>query len=114
MTTVLEMRDNFRLWLSEELAKRGWSQSELARRSHITQASISDIINGKQMPGDRAAVAIAHAFGYPLEEVRYRAGLTQELPDDPATFQMLIARAASLDPADIPLMIDLIDRLVRH
>lgn len=111
MTQIIEKQEQFRLWLQSELTKRGWSQSELARRGKISQATVSDIVSGRQRPGDRAATAISIALGYPLAEVRYRAGLTNEEPKEPTSFQALVARAAMLRPADVPLVIQLIDRL---
>jgi len=66
---------NFTNWLYEELNKRGWSQSELARRGKIAQSTISSILTGRSNPGPKACIAIAKAFNMPAELVMRKANL---------------------------------------
>ena len=62
-------------WLVDELGKRGWSYNEMGRRSGLTHAIVSMVINGKTNPGTSFCTAIATALGIPHVEVFRRAGL---------------------------------------
>jgi len=42
--------------LEQELRKRGWSKSELARRSATNQTAVIDIVNGRMVPGANSVV----------------------------------------------------------
>lgn len=50
-------------WINDELEKRGWSYGELARRSGITGAAISHLVNGRNRPGFELCTGVAQAFG---------------------------------------------------
>jgi transcriptional regulator with XRE-family HTH domain len=62
-------------WLNEELGKRDWSIRELARRSGISHASISQVLNRHRYPGSDFCLAIARGLQLPPEEVFRRAGI---------------------------------------
>lgn len=64
----------FIAWLQDQLQQRGWDQSELARRSHITTAHISRIMSGENQAGPEACVKIARALQLPAEVVFREAG----------------------------------------
>lgn len=66
---------NFSQWLKSELDLRGWNQSELSRRSGISNPQISRLINMQSTPGDSACRAIAKALKLPAETVFRAAGL---------------------------------------
>lgn len=66
-------------WLTSEMERRGWSNSELARRADVTHTSISRAINGST-PGLDVCTGIAHAFRMPPEQVLRLAGLLPPLP----------------------------------
>lgn len=68
-------REAFVAWVLEELQKRGWSQSELARRAFVTRSGINKLLSGERNPGPVLCVAIAKAFKLPAEEVCRRAGV---------------------------------------
>lgn len=51
------------------LEMHGISQSELARRSGLDQASINRYANASQMPGIKAVVNIANALGVSVDEL---------------------------------------------
>lgn len=67
-------------WLTTQLQQRGWSMRELGRRSNISHAQISDVINGKSRAGADFCVAIAQGLGEPVDAVLRRAGLLPPLP----------------------------------
>lgn len=49
--------------------ERGWSQSELARRAGISRTAISAIEIQRLVPSVAAALALAQAFGSPVEDL---------------------------------------------
>jgi transcriptional regulator with XRE-family HTH domain len=70
--------EDFSNWLIEEMEKRGWSTSELARQARIAQSTISLNISGKRKPGIDFCVGVARAFKIPPEVVLRKAG---RIPD---------------------------------
>jgi transcriptional regulator with XRE-family HTH domain len=65
----------FGKWLSQELKRRGLSQSDLARAGNFTNAVISNIVNGRRGVGSRTLTRIASALNLPAEHVFEKAGL---------------------------------------
>lgn len=74
--------DAFVTWLTEELDKRGWSGSELARRAGLVPSTVSTVITGAKRPGLDFCVGVARALGVMPEQVLRLAGL---LPPAPAS-----------------------------
>lgn len=68
-------KSGFGEWLQKELEKRSWSQSEMSRRSGISQAQIGRLIAGTRNPGYDACEAIAHTLGYSVDTIYRIAGL---------------------------------------
>lgn len=68
-------------WLMKELAKREWSQADLARESGLSKQAISNYLNGNRIPDKGAAVRIAKAFMYSPDVLLHAMGLSQ-LPSD--------------------------------
>jgi transcriptional regulator with XRE-family HTH domain len=66
-------------WLNRELQKRGWSMRELGRRSGVSQAQISNVINGIARPSADFCIKVAKAFRLPPETVLRRAGILPAL-----------------------------------
>ena len=76
MTAYLQFQE----WLKSEMQQRGWSIAELGRRTHLSAASISNVLNGMRNPGPDFCRAIARALGYPQEYVFRKAGLIDDPP----------------------------------
>jgi len=74
------METDFAAWLTSEMDKRGWTNSELARQAGIAQSNISMVISGQKNPGLSFCVNVAAAFGYPPERVLREAGLLPPAP----------------------------------
>lgn len=74
--------EDFVTWLTGELDKRGWSNSELARRAGVTHTTISMIISKHNNPGPDLCQGIARAFKLPPEIVFRKAGLLPQLPEE--------------------------------
>lgn len=77
---------DFSSWLAGELNTRGWTQSKLARKSNLSSAMISLLLQGHRGLGAEGAIAIADALGFPSELVFRKAGL---LPPKPQADRML-------------------------
>jgi transcriptional regulator with XRE-family HTH domain len=58
------------------MARRGWSQSELARRSNglISSQMVSMVLSDTANPGDKFCLGLAAAFHLPVAEVMRQAG----------------------------------------
>ena len=78
-------------WILRELQERGWSQAELARRSGISAAGVSQILSEQRLPTPDFCIAIARALRIPPEDVLRRAGILPAVPNDDA-----LAAAAGL------------------
>jgi transcriptional regulator with XRE-family HTH domain len=72
-------------WILDAMNARGWTQAELARRSDISTAQISQVLAGNNRPGFDFYEGIARAFGVPLEEVLRRAGILRAWPAESVT-----------------------------
>ena len=69
------MENEFVKWLLDEMETKGISQAELARRSNITQGTISRIVSGERNIGFDVCVAISKALKIAPENVLRAAGL---------------------------------------
>lgn len=77
-----DMDTAFSEWLNEEMNKRGWSQSDLARAAGISRQAVSDYINQKRTtPTPEALTAIAHGLKIPIETAFRAAGLLPTPPE---------------------------------
>jgi len=71
--------EDFPDWILQELERRGWTQSELARRAEVTAATISTILSRQKSAGVDACLGIARAFGEPPVKMFRLAGLLPPL-----------------------------------
>ncbi len=79
---------NFSEWLSNELIKRGWSQSELARKSGLTKGAIGNILREQRKhPQPDTIKAIARALGIPPERALQIAGILPMKKDGSPTVE---------------------------
>lgn len=109
-------------WLDHEISRRGWSQSELARRGGVSASAVQQVVTGITRPGPRVCQAVARAFEMPPEEVFRLAGLlTTSRPvrdgrrivyevngDD-----LILDLWRALSPEDQAIVRDLMERLAR-
>ena len=73
------MVNNLAKLIVDELNNRGWSQSELARRTGLNQGNLSRVLSGDRQPGSDVCNAIARALRIPPEKVFRAAGLLPAL-----------------------------------
>jgi transcriptional regulator with XRE-family HTH domain len=71
---------DFKVWLAQELDRRGWSHAEMGRRAGVAQTTISNVISGNRAPGPDLCRAIAAVLSEPEEKVFRLAGLLSPLP----------------------------------
>lgn len=93
------MNEKFINWLNNELASRGWSNSEMSRRSGMSQPAISMAVSGQNKPGWDLCNGVAKAFGVPPEKVFRIAGLVENLPasEDEETLRDLLELVRLMD-----------------
>jgi len=78
----MQTKYDFSEWLMEQIAIRNISQSDLARASGLSRATISDFINRKRSNPDQTSLnAIAQGLGVPPDTVYRAAGLLPPLPE---------------------------------
>lgn len=80
MTYTVNMEKDFSTWLMTELEKRGWTNSELARRAGVVPSTVSMILSNQKQPGLDFCVGVARALGELPETILRRAGLLPPLP----------------------------------
>lgn len=73
---------DFSVWLQNEMDKRGWSQSDLARYADLNRAVINKLLNGKSHPQPPTLEAISRALKIPIEITYRAAGLLPTNPDN--------------------------------
>ncbi len=71
----------FKDWLLNEMDRRGWSQSDLARSADLNRAVINKLLSGQSMPRPSTLAALARAFKIPIERVFRISGLLPEIPE---------------------------------
>lgn len=92
----------FTEWLRAELEKRGWDQSEFARRMESHPGTVGNVLNGNRQAGPDFCIGVARALGLPREEVfRARGWLLREP-------EQVVA------PLAPPRAISLVERLINY
>lgn len=87
---MIDLMDIFSEWLNTQVSARGWSYRELGRRSDLSVAAISDVINQKTNPTWNFCLGISHALGESPEKIFRLAGLLPSLPDPVAEEREMI------------------------
>jgi plasmid maintenance system antidote protein VapI len=90
-------------WLSEQMRDRSLGRNALARRSGVSEATLTRIIRYDHVPGPDMIFTLADFFGADRDTVLEIAGLVQlsDLPAEmPAEIRDLARRLYRLPPAD--------------
>lgn len=104
----------FSEWLYQQIDKRGWSQSELARRAKVSRTAISNVLNNNRQPGTDLCLAIADAFKMPPEHVFRAAGLLPPNPDNDPLLDRANHLLAQLPPEKQQEALAFLDFLVER
>lgn len=89
MYSIENMAD-FNIWLQQEMNKREWSISDLARQAGVSRGSIANILRGDRKAGVEICEAIAYAFKVSPEIIYRRAGLLPPLPNQDESREELV------------------------
>lgn len=88
-------------WLVNELGRRRWSHSELARRAGLSQVQVSGVIAGQRSPGCEFCIKVAQALGESPVLVLVLAGiLPPQAPGDDSTIQETVELLRNLPPEE--------------
>ena len=68
------MDTDFVTWLTGEMDRRDWNNTDLAKRAGVVPSTVSMIISGHKKPGLEFCVGVARAFGVSPEYVLRLAG----------------------------------------
>src|SRR5579859_2318820 len=88
MTGEEDSRQQFALWLNDQLRQRGWTQGKLIAQSgsreeeRLSSAAVSRYSTGKMLPDVVSCQKIARALGLPVELILRKAALIDPLPGD--------------------------------
>ena len=95
------MKQDFIYWLSQELAARGMSQNELARRADISRPLITRALNGDMPVSADTCIKIAAVFDMPPVDLLALAGI---LPDNTSQNSIAdpVVKAITDIAADLP------------
>jgi len=83
------METDFVTWLTEQMMKRGWTNSELARRAEVSPSAISMVISGQREPGADLCLGIAQALGEPPVTIFRRAGILPSVGESDVHEEMM-------------------------
>lgn len=104
------MNTPFVSWLQSVLTDREISQAELARRSGLSRAAISNILGGMRNPGNEVCSAIAKGLNIPEDEVFIQAGLMSQKPAYSLFARTIMNYEGDLDDNDKADVIALIEQ----
>jgi transcriptional regulator with XRE-family HTH domain len=83
-------KEDFARNLYRLMQRKGWSQSELARRADMTRASVSDYINARATPTPHSVLNLARALGVKEHEVMPNH-IASAVRDDAVNFEMKVS-----------------------
>lgn len=110
--------ENLQSWLRRQLKRREWLQSELARRTGLSDSSISQYLSGNRIPDPITCDKIADALGADRDLVLALAGHrppdTPIDPDDPRERVIALIRRARIDQFRADTLEVLIREWMRH
>jgi transcriptional regulator with XRE-family HTH domain len=102
-------------YLHQELDQRGWSISELARRSQLATSTISDVLNEHTQPGQKFLTNVAFGLRVPPLRIFRLAGVLPRIIGSQADWDdELLAYVHELTPANQDAVLVLARGLYRH
>lgn len=105
--------DTFSAWLREQMRRRDWNQTELARRLGTHSSVVSRWVRGERVPDPESVDRLADVFGLRVDDVLAIAGHRPHVeplpPDDPR--RELVAIVERLDRRKVDTAIRLMRAL---
>ena len=99
-------KEEFVSFIKEELIKRSWSNAELAKRSGISQAHISRVLNGNYLPGIDLLKSFSHALNIPEEQLFRMAGILPERKELEPVNERMLHLFSQLEHYDKQMILD--------
>lgn len=98
----------FAPWLRDQMRRREWNQTDLARRLDTHSSVISRWVRGERLPDTASCDRIADVFGLPVDDVLTLAGhrpATEPIkPDDPRTEFISLVKRIRWSPERVAMM----------
>ena len=98
------MSEGLTVWLSQEIARRGWSHTELAKKASVSRPLVSRILSGDMPASADFCIKVAQALGESPEKVLRLAGILPAAPPatptDDSILQELVELARNLPSKD--------------
>jgi transcriptional regulator with XRE-family HTH domain len=107
-------KEEFVVFIKEELSKRNWSHAELARRGGISQAHISRVMKGGYQPGFGFLFSISKCMNYPIEFLLQKAGFIEKKIFKTNNELELIETLSKLEKSDLELILDIAGLLLKR
>jgi len=111
---IVPNEKDFVTWLTEEIERRGWNYSELARRVGVSSSNVHTFISRKRNPTWDFCAGVAHAFGLAEDEVFRKAGLISPLPPQIAKEKEAILILRQLSEHRLDCALEMLRGLARH
>lgn len=96
------MSESLRVWVSQELNRRGWSYRELGRQADVSNALVSRTMTGDVSPSADFCIKVAKALKVSPEMLLRLAEILPPAqpatPADDATLQEIMELARNLSP----------------
>jgi len=94
-------KENFKIWLNQELNIRGWSLGELSRRTGISVPTISLFLSDQRNPKVDFYISVADALRIDREDVLRKVGILSPLPPVVAQEKEIVRIVRRLSDTDL-------------
>ena len=90
-------------WIREELAHRGWSGADLARRLGVSSGRVSEWSSGRYTPSPASCLRLAEVFAADADAVLALAGhrVAPPVPDDAKARLLRLIERVEMSPTQI-------------
>lgn len=106
----MQTKIDFSEWLLEQIKIRDISQSDLARASGLSRATISDLINRKRLSPDQTTLnAIAQGLDLPPDTIYRAAGLLPPIPERRLAEEIALYKLSELNDAQLDEVLQFIE-----
>ncbi len=112
MYNCLMTQNKFSDWLMDQLRSSNITQSELAKRSGLSTAHITRLLNGERKPGNDALTAVAKGLRLPPSEVFQAAGVFENPLKELNKIQALAYKISMLPPSQQRLIDAIIETML--